>query len=783
MADIQTNKPGGTKDEPNEEDRAQAEQWEKRIKAAKRMRKEPSDHIWSPERLKMMRNYVNGKNHDDGTTGLVRTNLIYSTLATLIPYIYAKNPDISVSPSETVEPGQYKAIRAFGKTLEIVLRRAVIMDGKLKKRMKSTVRSVLTNGAGWLKVAYQREYRKDPIIQGRIADTQDNIARIEMLMRKVKDNGENAGEHDAHRGELQQQLAALEQQVEVTAAEGIVLDRTLSEDIFVLDESIKDFDNYPQARAIAHRIWFRDDLYSETFGADPPKDATTYKQPKDDDGSPGSDKHENWYAVFEIWDRISQTVYTKCDGSVTWCRPPYQPQTGERWYPFFGLAYNLVDGQFEPLPDVLLLKELQDEYNTTRTNFAEHRKENLPGMAFRKGGGLVEGDIERIANRKINEIIGVEGDPNRPISDDLMEIRGSQIDPQVYDVSAIRNDMDLMAGLTDASRSNLTIAKTLGEAEIMKESMMSRTAERQDMNEDFMQEICQFSAEILIQELTEPQVMRIAGPGAIWPEMSKEDIFDMVRIDIRAGSTGKPNKEKERQQWIEFMPTFQDMAMKVIEMRQAGNADMANAMTEMMKETLRRFDERLDIESFIPAEEEGKGTADMGMQLQEMQQQMAQMQEENQKLQEAADANQTKLQIEGDRTKSNEQSAIQSSENERLAIASKERIALAESNAKAVSAENMKNAEIAANMEIETAKIISHERIERVKAGLLATQESEQELLDNPPTPEPDSHQIAMEGFNKLMTEFIRVMSADRVGVRDPSGRLMRTRIDVQANQ
>ena len=237
MEDIQTNKTDGTKDEPSPEESALAEQWEKRIKSAKRARKDPSDHIWSPERLKMMRNYVNGKEHEDGAKGLVRTNLIYSTLATLLPYIYAKNPDISVSPAETVEQGQYKAIRAFVKTLEVVLRRSVVADGKLKKRMKSTVRSVMTNGAGWLKAAYQREYRKDPIIQGRIADTQDNIARVEMLIRKIEENGSNTSDHEANRAELMQQLAALEQQVEVTSAEGMVLDRVLTEDIFILDES------------------------------------------------------------------------------------------------------------------------------------------------------------------------------------------------------------------------------------------------------------------------------------------------------------------------------------------------------------------------------------------------------------------------------------------------------------------------------------------------------------------------------------------------------------------
>lgn len=251
----------------------------------------------------------------------------------------------------------------------------------------------------------------------------------------------------------------------------------------------------------------------------------------------------------------------------------------------------------------------------------------------------------------------------------------------------------------------------------------------------------------------------------------------MVRIDIRAGSTGKPNKQNERQQWIEFMPTFQDMALKVIEMRQAGNMDLANAMTEMMKETLRRFDERLDIETFIPAEEEGK--EDPGMQLQQMQQQLQQMQEQNQQLQQAADANQTKLQIEGDRIKSDAQNAIQSTETERQAIASKERVSAAETNAKAISAENIKFAEINANKELERERIASNERVEMAKAMTSMTQNQPSETQELG----PDNHQMAMDEFNKLLTEFIRVMSADRVGVRDQSGRLMRTRLDVQPNQ
>ena len=154
----------------------------------------------------------------------------------------------------------------------------------------------------------------------------------------------------------------------------------------------------------------------------------------------------------------------------------------------------------------------------------------------------------------------------------------------------------------------------------------------------------------------------------------------------------------------------------------------------------------------------------MGMQLQEMQQQMAQMQEENQKLQEAADANQTKLQT------------------EQLSIESKERISSSETSAKTVSAESMKSAEIAANTELEKERIASHERIEMAKARSTMGQQP-QIPGETQGLAEPDSQQLAMAEFNKLISEFMRVMSADRVAVRDQSGRLVRTRIDVQQNQ
>lgn len=762
MAEPQTNQPASptAEREVSEQERALAGRWEKKIKTAKQRQK---DQRQAPADLKKLREYVNGKQHDDGASGLVRTNLIFATLAGLLPYVYAKNPDISVVPSEAVDDGQYEVVKRFGKTLEIVLRRLMVIDAHLKKRAKSTVRSAMTTGIGWIKVQYQRDYGSDPIIQNRIADVQDNLKRLQYLTKEVESD---KGDQEANKAELEQQLRALQERVEVIVSEGVVIDRILTEDLFILDESIRDFDAYPQSRAISHRVWFSKEAYAETFGHEAPMSATIFKHPKDDDSSNSDGQPQHFVAVHEIWDRISQTIYTKCEGATQWSREPYQPQKlGQRWYPFFALGFNPIDGQFEPLSDVELLKELQDEYNTTRTNFAQHRKENLPGMVVRAGGSLDEGDIDKIVKRKINEVVVIGGDSNIPLSNELIEIKGVPIDPAVYETSPIRNDMDMVVGMSDASRSNIMKPKTLGEAEIMREGMMSRTTERQDAVEDVLQEVAQYCAEICLQELTLPQVQRIAGVGASWPQLSKDDIFDLVQIQIRAGSTGKPNKQQEREQWIEFMPTFQEMVTKIVELRQQGQVDMAKALTEMLKETLRRFDERLELDLFIPNDDEGQQLQQI---LQQVQQRAQELEIEVDKLRPMADKNLMDYTI----ARMNNETQIEIAREKKSAAPAGLRTDIPLERHFAM---DSAPPETAAPSPTEPDPIAAPE----------SPAPSDAPAGQSPPsdtgTPEQDPHAAVMavlDRFGQMIEKFSNAMSHDRVPVRDKSGQLVRLIVD-----
>ena len=40
-------------------------------------------------------------------------------------------------------------------------------------------------------------------------------------------------------------------------------------------------------------------------------------------------------------------------------------------------------------------------------------------------------------------------------------------------------------------------------------------------------------------------VRRIVGPGAVWPELTRQDIADEIFLEIEAGSSGKPNRAQD----------------------------------------------------------------------------------------------------------------------------------------------------------------------------------------------------------------------------------------------
>lgn len=760
------------------------------IDRAKTLRK-----TFDNETLPKLRRYTWGTRSGavGDTASTTRTNLIFATIATLLPHTYAKNPEIAVAPTEAVGPNEYENIKAFCKTAQVMLNNLFVEEGKLKRRQKSNARSAMTTSVGWIKMSFQESLAGDPLIVRRANDMQDNLRRLEHLVSRSKTETDTATLNQ-QRAEIEQQLKAVMDSPEMKVFKGFALDRVKTEDIFILDESIVEFDDYVSAKKIAHRVWMTDDEYYETFGQAVPKGASQYGQPApgelaDETGTKvqlGSDASKvNYRAVFEVWDRTSNTVCCVCEGCPGYAKEPYVLKpASERWYSFFALGFNIVEGRWRPLSDVELLMQLQDEYNTTRYLFAETRKESIPTRVFRKAGNLTEEDIEKLTKRKTRDWIGIEGNPNVPLNQDVLQLEGIKIDPASFDVTIIRNDMDMMVGLSDASRANLIEAKTATEAEIMRQALMNRVAERQDTIEDLTAEMAVAALEIMLQKFSLDEVKQIVGEAAVWPEMDVEAIFRKVRVSVRAGSTGKPNILKERESWAAVMPIMNETITQVMELRAAGQFDLANAKIELLKETLTRYDEKIDVDRFIPKQqlgEDGQPTAQANAvaQAAHVQEEFKLCQEELAKCQQALQQCEQDLAI----AKQAEQAKIADIEANKMIATAQESARTSESDAKAAIA--AADAQAKADAEVRKAKdkLDSDERIaeknrenERYKALvgvakdlLIAEISASAEPAPGADGAAPARKQIdpagvaeMMQGFMERITGLVEVMSRDR---------------------
>ena len=582
-----------------------AKKWNERIKQARKH--------WDKmhRRAKYCRDVAAGINSaaspESPEYAKFRANLIHGTITAMLPSIYARNPDVSCVPLHNSSN-----LKLLCKTIETVTSRQ-LERASLKERAKGTVRAAITTGMGAVKVIYQRDLQEDPEIRSRINDAQDDVARLEALLAEIEDS-EQRQQAEAKREELRHLLDSLHKQVEVVASEGVAIDRVRIEHLLI-DPSVEEFFDYREADWMAQAIPMKKSAAKARYGKKL-DGATSFNSKSvngDDkriasiDTSPNTD--DDQICVLEIWDKATMTVYTLAEGCDYWLREPFHAErVGQRWYPFFLLPFQLVDGRFAGPSLIDLTERLQLEHNDARDKYNEHRKLCLPGWVA--SAEISEKTIKRYNDSTLGEITILDAQ-GMPLHNAIMPKQHPPFDPAVYDTGQVRYDWEQVTGLQDASRSTVVKPKTATEASIMQQALSGRVSEFRDQVEDWLQEISQYASQILLQEMTAAQVERMMGApeidpmtGAVlaptydWPELTKEDVFGMVELRIRAGTTGAPDKLEQQEAWGKMLPVMQQLISQIIQMQSAG-IDPAPVQA-LLRETVARFDERMDVDEFIP---------------------------------------------------------------------------------------------------------------------------------------------------------------------------------------
>jgi hypothetical protein len=533
----------------------------------------------------------------DGTPQMLEDARAAESLAQEMMQPIPEAVSMMLSEYEKVDADNIR-LDKISKTLEILFQYFMQeSQPTFKSQMKALVRRMLTTGVGYVKLGFQREMERRPEISARMNDVQVRLDHLKRLAAELAEG--ELDESSAEMEELMLSLAALAKEPNMIVREGLMFDFPDSTAIIV-DPRCKQLRGFIGARWIAHQMFFTTDEIEEIYGKSVKGNYTGYQvQGRSHDssskimngGDSGSKKssEEGMVCVYELYDKPSGMVYVVAEGYNDFLKDPAEPDLKlETFWPVFALACNEIEHEKEIYPpsDVHLMRSMVSEYNRAREGLREHRKANRPAY-LTPAGKLEEEDKAKLQSRPAHAVITVQGMAVGEKAEDLIvPMKTIGIDPNLYEVRTVFEDVQLAVGAQEANFGS-TGGATATETSLAESSRMSALGAQVDELDSFMTEIARTAGAIMFQQMSAEQVKVIAGPGAVWPELTAQEIADEIQLEIEAGSTGKPNQAAELRNLERVLPYV--IQIPGIDPRW------------LAKEVLKRMDDKLDLESALAA--------------------------------------------------------------------------------------------------------------------------------------------------------------------------------------
>jgi hypothetical protein len=490
---------------------------------------------------------------------------------------------------------QREMIGKIGRTLEILFdyymkaQRPV----EFKTSMKQLVRRAATCGVGYVKLGFQREYQQDPAVALRLEDFRTQLAHIKDLQLQLENNETN--EKEADERELQHAIESLRSQEFVLLREGLVFDFPESTRV-IPDQTCRSLVGFVGCRHLTVEYLYKPDEVRKLFDVDLGHRFTPYSQDgqsqgSDDQPDPPFNEEEgkdsnNFVCVWEHYDKDAGQVYYMADGYPGFLRAPAPPDVYvENFWPIYALTFNEVEDPESPFPpsDVRLMSDMQAEYNRSRQGMREHRRAARPRFIAPRGA-LSDEDKVRMGALEPFEVMEANIDMNTNIAQVLQAMPMPGVDPNLYETGQLFTDIQLVIGSQEAQFGGTSKA-TATEASIAEGSREAAVGSNVDDLDAFLTDLARASGQVLLREMSPEKVQEVVGPGAVWPQMTLDQIADELYLEIEAGSTGKPNQVQEIRNWREMLPFL---------------VQMPNIQPMwLVRETLRRLDDRMDLTEAI----------------------------------------------------------------------------------------------------------------------------------------------------------------------------------------
>ena len=448
----------------------------------------------------------------------------------------------------------------IAKTLELLYAYQVSQQlHPFKQLMKMTVRRALTVGVAYVKLGFERVMQKRPDVIAKLSDINERLGTLERLAADIADDESDPDSAEAE--QLRLMILDLQNEQEFIAHEGLTFDYPSSFSI-IPDTKCIHLRGFLGSDWVAEEYILSPNEVKEIYGKDVGKNYTSYSRPDGgmnagaraglmqlgpNDKEKGTGDDKQCCCIWEIYNRKDGLVYIVCDGYVDFLREPSAPDTPlERFWPWFTLTFNETDHEDDIFPpsDVRLMKDMQLDYNSSRQGLREHRRAARPKTVV-AAGALDAEDVEKLESHPSNAILELNGlQPGQKVADLLQAFTGPEINPTLYDVSPYFEDTLRVVGFQEANMGG-TNSDSATQSQIAEASRTTTMDSNVDDLDDLLTHLAKYGGQLLFSNVNEATVKRIVGPGAVWPDLTRQQIAEEVWLEIEAGSSGNPNQAQQ----------------------------------------------------------------------------------------------------------------------------------------------------------------------------------------------------------------------------------------------
>lgn len=553
-------------------------------------------------------------------------NIVFSNTTTMLPAIYAKNPNVTIDLSYEGEPDsnpEDKARMDFITTLTRLVNKLLgsqYINLKPKAR-KQALFALLTN-YGWLRLDWvDREFSGDDIFS-KLQDLASQYGEAKTTEEITRIEGE---------------LMAIEQAYDVLGDSGPIVRVKNPKDIIV-DPACDDVSDLTTAKWIMEydflptsyikaKFMTKDEdsdqyrlIYEPSHYADANEDSSEsdtlgvrfidYNAKDKADQERFEDRE--YTKVVWVWDRVTRRVYLFND--KCWTYPIWVWEDTlklSRFFPYFGLAFAPSTTGAYGKGEVTYYLDQQDGINAINRQAKKVRDWAFNKFFYDKNK-ITQAEVEKVLNSDDKKAYGLDIPEGMKVADFWAPVLPPSAQyPILFNKDDKYKAIDRVSAVSDALRGTQFKVNTNEDAiQSYNDATRIRVGEKVDAIEDMLGDLCRAIAELCVSKMDQTRVRELLSEqeAVNWKQLPISDFNREYNVSIASGSTEKPTSAQK-----------QERAVKVGQVvGQFAKAAPGPTMKVVLKMLERAFDEIVikkedfaEIDQAMQAEQQ-KGTAAQG---------------------------------------------------------------------------------------------------------------------------------------------------------------------------